>query len=321
MLLFEVEDLLYGGVDLHLFLLSLTHVLALAASFYTFYPRVWKVVVGQKKWWYLLLFIPLGIAVFILSRLVLQEVVVKWITGVGNYRDPWQWGYVWDNIYRPMPIILFSWVAWLINRQNQLKADQERLATEKTKAELAFLRSQVNPHFLFNSLGFIQSRIFKADPEAADMVLQLSSILRKSFEQSENKSSTIQSEMEMINDLTGIMKKRFPNRIHLDIRIDDQVLGQMIEPLILVGFAENMFKHGDLRQQDEPGQVIINLDGEYVLISFRNKIMKGEAHVGSGIGLENTRKRLDLVYGDQYTLEFGEENGYFNLLLKLPFHR
>jgi len=318
LLFYVVEDLIDGDYDLHGFLLSLSYAMAFAAAFYVFYPFVWNKVINEKKWWILPLFLPIGIAAFVFSRLLLQEVVVKALTGIGNYRDPWQWNYIWDNVYRPIPIILISLVAWLIRRQNRLEADRLKLAGEKTEAELSFLRGQVNPHFLFNSLGFVQSRIYEADPEAAEMVMQLSSILRRALEQEGVDKVELKEEVKLLKDMHGIMKKRFNGDCHLDIHVEEDSLNARIEPLILISLAENMFKHGDLRDPKFPGEVSAQLRAANLELSFRNRIMKGKPHMGSGIGLTNIHRRLELVYADNYRFDYGIERDFFLVKLQIP---
>jgi len=318
LLLYVVEDFVEGDPDLHGLLLSLSHAMALATSFYVFYPRVWEIVVGRKIWWIIIPALPIGIGAFIGSRLLLQEVLIKAVTGMGNYNDPWHWGYVTDNVYRPVPIILISLVVWLVRRQNELKAKENKLAKEKSEAELSFLRGQINPHFLFNNLGFIQSRVYRADPEASEMILELSGILRKAFDDVESETIPLKEEIGLIKDLHGIAKKRFGGQCFIRYDLDEGLDDMQIEPLILMSLAENMLKHGDLREPENPGIIEGKKLGSEVVIRFQNKIMKGSPPKGSGIGLKNTRRRLELVYGNGFRLDRHQKDDYFIAELTLP---
>jgi hypothetical protein len=311
------DDVINDSLDWHGFYLSLTYVLAMAACFYFFYPKVWKQAIQGKQPWSLVIIVPLGIGVFILTRFILEEALLRWLTGEGNYRDPYTVNYVLDNTFRPISIILLSLVAWLLKRQSEFKANRAILEQEKTAAELAFLRSQINPHFLFNTLGFIHSRVYSADPEAAEITTELSHVLRKAFSASEESETTLREEMEMVESIYGIMKKRFSGKCYVDFDVDETILEKRIEPLLLMPLAENMFKHGDLRSPSDPGRVSIHVRDDELLIRFENKIMPGDAHDGAGIGLGNTRKRLELVYPNGHSMEIKKDSDRFAVELKI----
>ncbi|MCZ4409723.1 histidine kinase [Cryomorphaceae bacterium 1068] len=318
LLYYVSEDVVSDTLDSHGFYLSVTYVLSMAACFYFFYPKVWKEAIQDKNPWSLIFWVPAGVTVFILSRFFLEEVILKWLTGTGNYRDPYTVNYILDNTFRPISIILLSLVAWLLKRQSEFKANRAVLEQEKITAELAFLRSQINPHFLFNTLGFIHSRVYSADPEAAEITTELSNVLRKAFSASEEDETTVHEEMEMVENIYGIMKKRFSGKCYVDFEVDETILEKRIEPLLLMPLAENMFKHGDLRSPDNPGKIFIGSQNDQLLIKFENKIMPGDAHDGSGIGLGNTRKRLELVYPSRHLMEIQNESNRFVVELKIP---
>ncbi|WP_306643270.1 sensor histidine kinase [Sanyastnella coralliicola] len=316
LLYYMIEEIINNSLDLHSLLLNFTHILAHASAFYVFYPHVWKRVVPRRQWGYLIVGLLAGVGVFILSRVILQEVIVEAITGRGNYRYPWTVGYILDNMFRPIPTILASLIVWLVGRQNEMKRNEAILGQEKANAELAFLRGQVNPHFLFNTLGFIHSKVYAVDPETAAMTEELSSILRKAFTSAKEGQNTLKEELQIIQDLYSIMQKRFPNECYVDMEVQANE-AIMVEPLLLMPLAENMFKHGDLRSEDDPGIIRIVEQNSKLHIFLRNKIMHGIPHEGTGIGLDNTRKRLDLVYGENYTMEAGEEGHYFEVNLEI----
>jgi len=317
LLYYVSEDIVNDAFDWHGFYLAITYVLSMATCFYFFYPKVWTVAIKEKKPWTLVFMIPLGVGVFILSRFFLEEVILKWLTGIGNYRDPYNVDYILDNTFRPISIILLSLVAWLLKLQTEYKANRAILEQEKIAAELAFLRSQINPHFLFNTLGFIHSRVYSADPEAAEITTELSHVLRKAFSASEETETTLREEMEIVESIYGIMKKRFSGKCYVNFEVDETILEKRIEPLLLMPLAENMFKHGDLRSPDLPGRVYIGTEGDELVIRFENKIMPGEPHEGSGIGLRNTRKRLELVYPNHHSMEIQNDSNRFAVELKI----
>jgi hypothetical protein len=314
------EDIIDGSVSWYIFSLNVTFVMSMAICFYFFYPRVWNTGIREQNLKKLIYLVPLGAVVFVASRFFLEQVVIKAIFGQGNYRDPYNLGYFLDNIFRPLSIILLSLILWLVQTREEMKTNSVVLEKEKTQAELAFLRSQINPHFLFNSLGFIQSRVYRADPEAAEMTAELSDLLRKAFEASSKKQSTVGEELELIQTLFSIITKRFKGKCFVDFEVDQSVLSKPIEPLILMAFAENMFKHGDLRSKEKPGLVSLRFDAGTFKALFSNLKMPGSPHDGYGIGLENTCRRLELIYPNKHMLRVRDESDRFtvNLAIHLP---
>jgi len=193
---------------------------------------------------------------------------------------------------------------------------------EKLKSELSFLRSQVSPHFMFNVLNSLASLARKKSDQVEAAIIQLSQLMRYSLYHTEKKV-TLEQEAEYLNNYIELQRLRFGSTINMHFHVDIERKDLMIEPMLLVPFVENAFKHG-VGVIHEP-VIIILLEATAYRISFtvRNRFnpasneMKDES---SGIGLQNVRRRLDLLYKDLYTLEIykTDDNWFITELRIIP---
>lgn len=204
---------------------------------------------------------------------------------------------------------------------NQWRSVQERAAiaeAERANAELAFLKAQINPHFLFNTLNNIYSLAVRNSEKTADAVMKLSKIMRYLTDEATLHFVPLQSEVECISDYIELQKLRLNEKVHLDFQVHGDVEGMQIAPLILMPFIENVFKYGI--SNHEQSNILIQLFAENKGIRFfcQNKIFPKARHVDStGIGLDNTKKRLALFYNDKYSLNITKADGLFTVRLQL----
>ena len=189
-------------------------------------------------------------------------------------------------------------------RTRQIKHQLKDEKAKNTEAELAWLKNQINPHFLFNTLNNISS-LTQIDPDAAqDAIAQLSDLLRYAMYETNKKTVPIQGEIEFMENYISLMKLRCNDKTEVTTTIDIQ---QTIEvaPLLFISLIENAFKHGV--SSNRPSKIDIRLiqEGDSLVFSCDNtNYPKDDAdRSGSGIGLENTRRRLDLMYAGRYEWE------------------
>ena len=202
---------------------------------------------------------------------------------------------------------------------------RQQLLDEKaksTEAELAWLKSQLNPHFLFNTLNNISS-LTQIDADAAqNAIAQLSDLLRYAMYETNKKTVPIAGEVEFMRNYTALMKLRCNEKtvVSSEFRVHDSEFE--IAPLLFVSLIENAFKHGV--SSNRPSKIDIRLEqsGNRLVFSCDNtNYPKDDAdRSGSGIGLENTRRRLELMYYDRYTWEqtITPENIYHVKITLLP---
>jgi two-component system, LytTR family, sensor kinase len=202
---------------------------------------------------------------------------------------------------------------WLSTEKKNEQIERDKLVTE-----LSFLKTQINPHFLFNTLNNIYSLALIKSDATAGAVLKLSSIMRYVLNETKHDWVPLEKEIEFVNHFIDLQKVRLTDKMKITFNVAGNVEGKQIAPLILIPFIENAFKYGISTK--EPAEIIIDLKAEEKLISFyvKNKIFTTEHDKnGHSIGLKNTRRRLELLYPEKHTLTVSDENRYFivNLIL------
>lgn len=203
-------------------------------------------------------------------------------------------------------------------KENEKK--QKELEKEKLNSELAFLKNQVSPHFFFNTLNNIYSLIGIDGPTAQDSVLKLSKLMRYLLYESEQGGTLMSHEIEFMNNYIDLMKLRLSSKVELQIAFPHDFTDFTIAPLLFVPFIENAFKHGVSYR--EPSSIKIGMRIEEGTIHFvaQNSIAKGTSNQDmqhSGIGLENVRKRLLLLFPGRHELNVENGEDTFNVRLSI----
>ena len=203
--------------------------------------------------------------------------------------------------------------------------DQAHKDLKKTtmESELRFLKSQINPHFLFNVLNSLYALTLKKSELAPDIVLKLSNILRYVlYEGASQKQVPFYKEIEYLESYLELEKIRLGERVKVDLEIKGDFTNKYIEPMLFINFVENSFKHGAAGNIDKAWvDIKLELSNNIVLLNVKNslgknKIKKDKTYVG-GIGLANTAKRLNLLYPNRHDLEIEEKEGKFEVQLKI----
>lgn len=195
----------------------------------------------------------------------------------------------------------------------------KELETQKLTAELAFLKSQVNPHFLFNTLNNIYSLAYKQHPETPDAIMKLSLLMRYMLYESNDALVSLEKEVDHINNFIDLQKLRLREQTGIKFNIQGDLQGKQIAPMLLMTLVENAFKHG-LVSKNEIG-IILNLvvKEDSLLFSTINNTSQHKKREFGGIGLENLKRRLNLLYNKRHELTFEEKEGTFYATLKLYF--
>ena len=197
----------------------------------------------------------------------------------------------------------------------------QEMENEKTEFELKALRSQINPHFLFNSLNSIYSLARKKSELVPEKVVQLSDLMRHVIYESDADAIPLKKEIDMIRNYIELQNLRTPDSEKIELEILGDLKEQKIAPLLFLPFVENSFKHG-LKGGGNRVFVRINIQVQQDSILFEIENSKGknsEVQDGkySGIGIENVRKRLDLIYPEKYSLIIVDKEKTFKVTLNL----
>ncbi len=276
---------------------------------------VWKKILPQRRYGWILPGILLLILAFILIRFTLEEWLSPLIFQARNYRQGVSWDYyVLDNIYYALIYITLGTLLYLLDAQLLQQKSQQELLQKSREAELQFLRSQIHPHFLFNTLNNIYSLVYRQAKEAPQAVLQLSELMRYMLYE-KNETVALEKEWQHCEHFISLQQLRFPYPVRLQIAQEGNWKEWPIPPYLLIPFVENAFKHGDFHQ--EP--LFISLVAEEGQFSFhiRNAIGKQLKDSAGGIGIENLRRRLQLLYPQTHQLEIETRDDFYTAKLKI----
>ncbi len=205
-------------------------------------------------------------------------------------------------------------------RAEQLAQEQEN---ETLKTELAFLRGQISPHFLFNILNSAVALARKKSDLLEPALLRLSSLLRYMLYESDERRVPLEKEVEYLQAYIELQLLRFGDALRLERQLPPHLESYQIEPMLLIPFVENAFKHGVGLVPDPVIAIRLLLDGPLLTFEVRNKLGPPDPTLSvgpernSGIGLENVRRRLKLLYADDYTLNATGESGWYTATLTL----
>jgi len=209
-------------------------------------------------------------------------------------------------------------------QERKLKAAQ--LETRLIEARLKTLEAELHPHFLFNTLHAISTLVHR-DPESADrMISRLSDLLRITFDRSGEPKVSLKDEIEFLQKYLDIEQTRFQDRLTVSVHVEPAALDGEVPRMILQPLVENAIKHGIAgRSGGDNVQVTAGLDGERLWMQVRDNgaglQVRTLKALRTGVGLSNTRARLDCLYGRHYRLEFSDKHGGLSVLIEIPFQR
>ena len=208
-------------------------------------------------------------------------------------------------------------IDWI--KQKEYLAETNEMLMEH---ELKYLRSQIQPHFFFNTLNNLYSLTIDKSDKAPDLILKLSDLMKYFLYETGKEFQTLENEISHIQDYIEIEKLRYDENLKVDFNINGSTKKIMIKPLILIPLVENAFKHG-ARNSKKNGYIVLDLNATSRLLDFRvensfeKPTKKIKAQIG-GIGLTNLKKRLDLNYGpDFFNLDIIKEKNKYIAHLKI----
>jgi hypothetical protein len=220
--------------------------------------------------------------------------------------------------YAFMSLFFFGIIMHIYNYR-KLKEDTQRLRIEKQEAELNYLKSQTNPHFLFNTLNNIYSLARDKSDLAPDSIMKLSKILRFMLYEIGGEYIAVEQELKIMNDYIDLEKLRYDESLRVNLNHDVEDMKQAIPPLLLIPLVENAFKHGTSETRNQPF-VDIHLSIRNRILNFvvknSSEVLTPGEPVKENIGLSNLRRQLQLLYTD-YNLSVNQNASTFTSVLKI----
>lgn len=204
---------------------------------------------------------------------------------------------------------------------NELQRQLLAIEKEKIQMELKALKAQINPHFFFNTLNGIYSMSLARDERLPATVLQLSQLMRYFLYESGADLVPLEKEWQMFQDYIALQKLRTASNLNVEQEAEGEIRDQKIAPVLLVTFLENAFKHGaPLSNQTSFIRTKLSVQGndfKFTIENTKGQIDDVESGIWKGMGLENVRRRLALLYPGRHTLEIQEDNDRFFVKLHL----
>lgn len=207
---------------------------------------------------------------------------------------------------------------WFIYQQ-----DKNRLELENIQSELQFLKSQINPHFLFNTLNNLYALALLKSEQTPELILKLSQLMRYMLYECNEPKVSLKNEINYLNNYLDLEKLRQKDHTNITFTIKGEVVDQEIAPLILMTFVENAFKHGANKVLQDPFvKIVLEVDNQKLIFTVENSIPdivheNTSIKRAGGIGLTNVKKRLDLLYNDKYNLSISNMSDIYKIELFL----
>ncbi|TDN37822.1 histidine kinase [Hymenobacter sp. UV11] len=193
----------------------------------------------------------------------------------------------------------------------------EALLHEKNAMELAYLKAQLNPHFLFNSMNNLYGLALTEPEKTPDAILMLADLMRYMLYESSANHVSLRQEVNYLNSYIALEKLRYEGDVHVDFAIEGNLEGVHIAPLLLICFVENAFKHGTVSNPAHPVQLYLAVQGHHLAFWSRNQIVAKNKDLVGGVGLASVRRRLALLYPQRHQLTVTAEHGIFECALEL----
>lgn len=211
------------------------------------------------------------------------------------------------------------WFAKELIKREQEKASFEQ---EKLRLEYAFLKSQINPHFLYNVLNLFYAKSIKGSTEQlSNGILYLADIMRYAIsnEEDEHGNILLENEIQQINNMININQLRFDNQMNINYRVNGDFLGVKVIPFVFLTLVENAFKHGKLSDRRVPLLISLSRDPDSGTLYFlvKNKKANEQSSQSNGLGLDNVRKRLALAYGYRHQFTIKEDTEIYSVYLSI----
>lgn len=294
--------------------LTLTAIVDIAAAYFTVYYLLPKFLFKRRYWEFAIIFLMSAALAIIIQRAMMYYITYPYFYPEYQHKVKSFWTinpfYSFFNIYTVVGAFASIKLLKYWYKNQQTKAELEN---KNKTSELALLRNQLNPHFLFNTLNNIDSLIMTNPQKASDAIIKLSDIMRFMLYDTSTDVVPLEKEINYLKSYISLQQMRLRNSKFVDVSIEGNCMGKTIAPMLFIPFVENAFKHGqknvkapgisvrlECREDSINFEVINKLDGSSMEINKDNS---------SGIGLTNTKRRLELLYPNKHKLDIKKENG------------
>lgn len=313
--------------------ISIGHYLITIALFYVFAIYALPFSSRIRGLFVLLISIAVYLCLYILIHFGFDNLLIFFsLSDLGDFQSL-DLRYIISQFFRAIYFMGFSTAYYYLNTYNGEKKksellekqrlndiiQQQRMEQELVNAENAFLKAQINPHFLFNTLDFIYHQVHDSTPEAGEAIIDLSNMMRYAMDAGRNGGvEVLGKEIEQVETLIHLYQIRKRGKYCIEFHTTNEVKELYLIPLVLLTLVENVFKHGELLDQGNPASIRLWVAEEQLHICTNNGIATSNYTIKSGHGLANTANRLHFAYGEHATLKSEQVNWNFLVQLSVP---
>jgi len=304
----------------HFLIIELCYYLVSGICFYLSYFLVAPYLIVKRKYTPAFLLTLFTFIAVVSTRYALEFWFFKPVLHFDNYKGgvPDLSYYLSNIFYFYFPsyfvygLMYFFAQRWYDNQQRQ-----QELLKERLHAELTFLRAQVNPHFLFNTINDIYSLSYQKSPLAPEALLKLSVILRYMLREGNEDLMPLNREVEYLENVIALQRIASKGAACITFEQEGYIGDQPIASLLFIAFVENAFKHGVVEDPNAPVEIYLKADNSSLKLLVKNKKSHGLEDDTAGIGLKNVRRRLELIYPNRHVLEVNDNKESFMVELSI----
>lgn len=315
--LFDIQE--YLGYKKALMYLSVPLVFNVIAS-YIHYFFILPDLIRDKKAGPYVVKLLLLLGVILTARILTENQMFSQIATNEAYYKTLKPMRIISTIWDTLTFLIFTGMIRFTLDWFDFENKKKQLENEKLIAELNYLRAQINPHFLFNTLHNLNYLVYSGSKNATEVIIKLSNIMRYMIYDANKEKVALKKEIAYMNDYIHLESIRLNQKFHLNFMVNGPVEQIEIAPLVMLTFLENAFKHG-VSDQEENCWIKVNLLTADNKIDYEvsNKKLKTSMarNLKSGFGLENVKKRLDLSYPNKYSLNIQDEESVYRVHLTL----
>ena len=272
-----------------------------------------------RRKWYVFPFVILLAAALSAVRLPIEIAYWKYLVKLPASELQFQYEWIWATLKVTVIISIYAMLIRFSIDWFESQKYKDELIKDRQASEIALLRSQINPHFLFNTLNNIYSLVYNKSDEAPEAVMKLSSIMRYMLYDSNTNLVPVNKEVEYLNSFIELQQLRITQKGFVEIKVTGSMENRTIAPMLLIPFVENAFKHGE--KNHEPGIIIhLNLEPDKLIFTVVNYLKLNNPisnEDSGGFGLVNIKRRLGLLYPDKHDLKITTTSDMYKVELKI----
>lgn len=295
-----------------IFITTLLNIFVFYAVYY-----VIPIFLRLKRKWYVFPFVILLAVALSAVRLPVEIAYWKYLVKMPASQLQFQYEWIWATLKITVIISIYAMLIRFSIDWFEAQKYKDELIKERQAGEIALLRSQVNPHFLFNTLNNIYSLVYNKSDEAPEAVMKLSSIMRYMLYDSNTDIVAVNKEVEYLNSFIELQQLRITQKGFVEIKVNGSMENRNIAPMLLIPFVENAFKHGD--KNHCPGIIInLNMETDRFVFTVENHLKTNNhapAEESGGFGLGNIKRRLGLLYPEKHELKINKSEDKFKIEL------